>query len=319
MGRLVDGNWVTDERVANAKGRFVRATTAFRERISADGSSGFPAEAGRYHLYVSLACPWAHRTLITRSLKKLEGAVGVDIVDPHMGEDGWAFTGAPGTTLDSVGGARFLREIYLKAKADYSGRASVPVLWDKQRGSIVNNESREIMRMLDHEFSAFAGSTLDLCPPDLAAEVDREIDAIYNPINNGVYRAGFARTQQAYEEAVGELFAALDRYEQRLSKQRYLCGNRLTEADICLFTTLLRFEPVYHYLFKCNVKRLRDYESLWNYTRDLFQTPGIRETVDIEQIKQHYFWSIESRNPGRIIPVGPTIDYAEPHDRDRLG
>lgn len=318
MGQLVEGKWTNDRQPTDKSGRFIRATTSFRDRITADGSSGFAAETGRYHLYVSLACPWAHRTLITRSLKKLESAVGLSIVDPHLGDDGWHFSDAPGTIADSVNGARFLRELYVKARPDYTGRVSVPVLWDKQRGTIVNNESREIMRLFDHELEALGDAALDLCPPDLAEEVEREIDALYQPVNNGVYRAGFAGTQQAYEEAVGALFAALDGYEERLAEQRYLCGNRLTEADICLFTTLVRFDPVYHYHFKCNLHRLRDYKNLWNYTKDLYQTPGIGETVDLDQIKQHYYWSIESLNPKRIVPVGPVIDYSEPHDRARF-
>ena len=319
MGRLVEGKWTTDQQPTNKEGRFVRAETSFRDRITADGSSGFAAEAGRYHLYVSLACPWAHRTLITRSLKKLQSTVGLSVVHPHLDESGWHFSDAPGFVPDSVNGAHYLREIYVKARPDYTGRVSVPVLWDTKRASIVNNESREIIRMFDHELGALAGATADLCPPDLADEVDREIDALYQPVNNGVYRAGFARTQKAYEEAIGELFAALDGYEQRLSKQRYLCGDRLTEADICFFTTLVRFDPVYHYHFKCNVRRLRDYDSLWNYTKDLYQTPGIGETVDLDHIKEHYYRSMESLNPQRIVPVGPVIDYSAPHDRARFG
>jgi glutathionyl-hydroquinone reductase len=313
MGRLVDGKWSTEWYGADASGRFIRDATVFRRRVTADGSSGFSADAGRYHLYVSFACPWAHRTLILRKLKRLDSAISVSVVDPFMGDDGWTLADDP------VNGAHFLRDVYTLAKPDYTGRVTVPVLWDKHERTIVNNESREILRMFDHEFSAVARSKTDYCPPGLATEVDAAIDALYEPVNNGVYRAGFARTQAAYEEAVKELFAALDGYERRLSEQRYLCGARLTEADVCFFTTLVRFDPVYHYHFKCNLKRLRDYPNLWNYVRDIYQTPGVAETVDVDQIKRHYFNSHESINPTHIVPLGPVIDYSEPHDRARFG
>jgi putative glutathione S-transferase len=319
MGHLVEGKWTSDRPAVDSKGRFIRAQTSFRDRITADGSSGFPAEAGRYHLYVALACPWAHRTLITCRLKKLDGAIGISTCEALLGENGWHFSEGTPDIPDGADGPGYLKELYVHARSDYTGRVSVPVLWDRKRQTIVNNESREIIRMLDHELDAFGDASVDLCPAELAEDVEREIDAMYESVNNGVYRAGFARTQEAHEEAVRELFNALDRYESRLSKQRYLCGSRLTEADICLFTTLVRFDPVYHYLFKCNLGRLRDYDNVWNYTKDVFQTPGIGETVDLDHIKQHYFRSMESINPTRIVPAGPLIDYTEPHDRARFG
>lgn len=312
MGKLIDGKWTTERYAADATGRFVRDASTFRDRVTADGSSGFAAEAGRYHLYVSLACPWAHRALILRKLKGLEHAISVSGADPFMGDDGWTLPDDP------VNGAKFLRDVYLQAKPDCTSRVTVPVLWDKQTGSLVNNESREIVRMFDHEFSAVARNQVDYCPPELSAEVDRAIDKLYAPVNNGVYSAGFARTQVAYDEAVRELFAALDDYERCLSKQRYLCGARLTEADLCFFSTLVRFDPVYHYHFKCNLRRVRDYPNLWNYVKDIYQTPGVAETVDVEHAKQHYFRSHESVNPTRIVPLGPLIDYSEPHDRTRF-
>jgi putative glutathione S-transferase len=231
-----------------------------------------------------------------------------------MGDDGWWFP-----EPEPVTGAKLLREIYLSAKPDYTGRVTVPVLWDKQTSTIVNNESREVLRMLDCEFDAFGDASFTLCPESLRAAIDQEIDALYDPVNNGVYRAGFATTQKAYDEAVTELFAALDRYESRLSGQRYLFGSALTEADICLFTTLLRFEPVYHYHFKCNLKRLRDYPALWGFVRDVYQLPGVAETVSIDHIKQHYFRSHERLNPSRIVPRGPLFDLDERHDRAAIG
>ncbi len=306
---MIDGRWSTKWYSADEQGRFQREATVFHGTIEAP-------EAGRYHLYVSLACPWAHRTLILRKLKGLEDAISVSVVDPYMGEDGWAFSEA---LPDRVNAAAFLREIYKLAKADYTGRVTVPVLWDKQAGTIVNNESREIIRMLDTRFDALAKHQRTLCPPELKEKIDQEIDALYQPVNNGVYRAGFATKQLAYEEAVRELFAALDGYEKRLSTQRYLLGNVLTEADVCLFTTLVRFDPVYHYHFKCNVRRIRDYPALWGYLRDIYQEPGVRETVSLTHIKQHYFRSHPTINPHGVVPVGPELDYDEPHDRSKLG
>lgn len=319
MGKLIDGHWTTEWYKSSDKGEFVREETKFRGTVTADGSSGFPAEAGRYHLYVSLACPWAHRTLVTRALKGLEDAISVSIVHPHMGDDGWEFGEYAGATPDPIHGARTLHEVYTHAKSDYTGRVTVPVLWDKQQGTIVCNESRLVMRMLDHEFDAFAKNQIDLCPSVLAAQVEAEIDALYSPVNNGVYRAGFAVKQGAYEKAVHELFAALDGYEARLEKQRFLLGPGLTEADICLFTTLLRFEPVYHYHFKCNIRRLRDYPALWAYLRDIYQAPGVAETCNFDHIKHHYFTSHPNINPTRIVPVGPELDLDVPHGRQVLG
>jgi glutathionyl-hydroquinone reductase len=315
MGRLVDGKWTNQWYEPDAKGRFQREPTRFRNRLSRDGSTGFPAQAGRYHLYVSLACPWAHRTLIGRKLKRLEHAISVSVVDPFMGDSGWEFSEA---LPDAANGASSLWQIYVKAKPDYTGRVTVPVLWDKQQGTIVSNESREILRMFGTELEEIGDSSVSLCPVELLEAIDREIDALYAPINNGVYRAGFATTQEAYDEAVGELFAALDAYEERLSRQRFLCGDRLTEADVCFFTTLFRFDPVYHYHFKCNLRRLRDFKNLWGYVRDIYQTPGVAETCDLDHIKQHYFRSHPQVNPTRIVPRGPILDYDEPHARASL-
>ena len=318
MGKLIDGQWSNEWYQASAKGDFIRDETKFRHAVSADGSSGFPAEAGRYHLYVSLACPWAHRTLIMRQLKALQSVISVSVAHPHMGEQGWEFADYPGATPDSVNGAKYLYEIYQRAKSDYTGRVTVPVLWDKQTNTIVNNESRQILRMLDHEFDAVANATVDLCPPALRAAIDAEIDALYMPVNNGVYRAGFAVKQAAYEKAVQELFSALDAYEARLTTQRYLLGAALTEADICLFTTLLRFDPVYHYHFKCNLRRIADYPALSGYVKDIYQTPGVAEVCDLDHIKRHYFTSHPTINPNQIIPLGPPLDLLGPHQRAAL-
>lgn len=322
LGLLIDGQWVSDRDQEDAAGRFVRPATTFRHWITADGSSGFAAEAGRYHLYVSLACPWAHRTLIMRQLKGLTEVISVSIVDPVIDQSGWVFSDAPGAIADTVNGANFLWEIYAKAEPTYSGRVTVPVLWDRQTQTIVNNESREIIRMLDTEFGAFSteaatpsATHYDLYPLDLRSAIDATIDAIYQPINNGVYRAGFATTQTAYEEGVRDLFAALDDWEGVLGQQRYLCGDRPTEADICLFTTLLRFDAVYYVHFKCNLRHLWDYPNLWGYLRDLYQTPGVKETCNLDHIKQHYYKSHPKVNPTRIVPVGPLLDLDRPHGR----
>ncbi|HYP99236.1 MAG TPA: glutathione S-transferase family protein [Polyangiaceae bacterium] len=319
MGKLIDGQWSTEWYKADDKGHFVREETKFRGAVTADGSSGFRAEPGRYHLYVSLACPWAHRTLVARALKGLESAISISVVHPHMGDNGWEFGEFPGATGDGLHGARYLYEVYTRAKSDYSGRVTVPVLWDKQTETIVCNESRLILRMLSREFDAFAGATRVLCSDEQKAAIDAEIDALYMPVNNGVYRAGFAVKQSAYELAVHELFTALDGYEARLQKQRFLLGPTLTEADICFFTTLLRFDPVYHYHFKCNLRRLSDCPALFGYLRDIYQTPGVAETCNLEHIKHHYFTSHPNVNPTRIVPVGPVIDLNAAHDRARLG
>jgi putative glutathione S-transferase len=318
LGMMVDGKWTTDWNQQDQSGKFNRAPTTFRDRITADGSSGFPAASGRYHLYVSLACPWAHRTLIMRSLKGLEAVIGVSIVDAVLGEKGWYFSENPGTIPDSVNQAKYLQEIYVKADAKYTGRVTVPILWDKEKSTIVNNESREIIRMIDTEFAEFATRTNDLYPQDLQQRIDDMIDKIYMPINNGVYRAGFATTQEAYEEAVTELFQNLNYWETVLAGQRYLCGDRLTEADLCMFPTLLRFDSVYYGHFKCNLRRIMDYPNLWNYLKELYQHPQIRPTCNLAHIKQHYYMSHPQINPTRIVPLGPQIDFEEKHDRDRF-
>ncbi len=315
MGQFINGKWTTEWYQPDEKGRFQRPKTRFHHRITADGTSGFKAEAGRYHLYVSLACPWAHRTLILRKLKKLEDAISVSVVDHFMGDDGWEFTENAGCVPDSVNHKQFLREIYLLASPDYTGRVTVPVLWDKNKKTIVNNESREIIRMLDTEFDEIGDASVSFYPAALRELVDDTIDAIYEPINNGVYRSGFAASQEAYDDAVTELFAALDHWENVLGSQRYLCGDVITEADWCLFTTLMRFDSVYVGHFKCNLRRIIDYPNLWNYLKELYQVPGVADTVNMAHIKNHYHQSHESINPTRIVPKGPLIDFAEPHNR----
>ena len=317
-GMMVEGEWKTERQWQNTDGRFVRSATSFRNWITADGSSGFPAEAGRYHLYVAWACPWAHRTAILRKLKGLEEAVGISAVGSFMGEDGWAFYDEPGVIPDAVNGAHYLREVYAKADPEYTGRVTTPVLFDRETETIVNNESREIVRMLDTEFGELATTDADFCPGELHEEVDATIDAIYEPINNGVYRSGFATIQEAYEEAVTELFDALDRWERVLGVWRYLCGDRITEADWCFFPTLVRFDAVYHGHFKCNLRRIVDYPNLWGYLRDLYGQPGVAETVNMDHIKKHYYGSHESINPTRVVPKGPLLDFTEPHERARL-
>lgn len=318
LGMMVDGKWTTNWNERDQSGKFNRSPTKFRDRITADGSSGFPAASGRYHLYVSLACPWAHRTLMMRSLKGLEAVIGLSIVDAVLSEKGWYFSENPGAIPDSVNQAEYLQEIYVKADAKYTGRVTVPVLWDKEKSTIVNNESREIIRMFDAEFAEFTTRTNDLYPQDLQQQIDDTIDKIYMPVNNGVYRTGFATTQDAYEEAVTELFQNLDYWETVLAKQRYLCGDRLTEADICMFSTLLRFDSVYHGHFKCNLRRILDYPNLWNYLKELYQHPQIQPTCNLDHIKRHYYMSHPQINPTRIVPIGPQIDFDEKHDRDRF-
>ncbi|MEQ9669486.1 glutathione S-transferase family protein [Coleofasciculus sp. G2-EDA-02] len=308
-GMLVDGQWTKEPYQQDPQGRFLRNPTKFHNWVSADGSTGFKAESGRYHLYVSLACPWAHRTLIMRKLKGLEEAISLSIVDPFMDEDGWEFSDAPGCIPDTVHGARYLRQVYLKADPNCTGRVTVPVLWDKQKNTIANNESREIIRMFDTEFEAIAKSQVSFYPDHLQAEIDRAIDRIYQPINNGVYRAGFATTQTAYDEAVTELFEELDYWEAVLSQQPYLCGDRITEADWCMFTSLFRFDPVYYVHFKCNLRRISDYPHLGNYLKDLYEQPGVSDTCNLDQIKQHYYKSHPHINPTRIVPKGPVIDW----------
>ena len=318
MGLLIDGVWRDQWYDTKATGgRFVRQQSRFRNWVTADGSSGFKAEPGRYHLYVSLACPWAHRTLILRALKGLEGTISHSIVDPLMGEQGWAFSETTGSTPDTVNGKRFLHEIYTLAAPDYTGRVTVPVLWDKERRTIVNNESSEIIRMLNSAFDAWGRADLDFYPVQLRNSID-EINAfVYERINNGVYRAGFATTQAAYDEAFDELFDALDRLEALLARQRYLVGHRLTEADWRLFTTLIRFDAVYFGHFKCNLRRISDYPNLANYTRELYQVAGVAPTVDFGHIKRHYYGSHKNINPTGIVPKGPALDFAARHDRAR--
>src|SRR5690606_6406677 len=323
MGLLVDGKWHDvwyDTK--STQGRFERSKSQFRNWITADGSpgptgeGGFKAEPGRYHLYVSLACPWAHRTLIFRALKKLEDAISVAVVDYLMAEEGWTFNGSTGSTGDELYGSKRLYEIYTRADPQYSGRVTVPVLWDKQRETIVSNESSEIIRMLNTAFNEFGDASLDFYPPDLRSQIDELNNYVYPNINNGVYRAGFATTQDAYEEAFVQLFDALDTLENKLSKQRYLAGSELSEADWRLFTTLVRFDSVYVGHFKCNLRRIVDYPNLWNYTRELYQIPGIEETVNFEHIKGHYYRSHKTINPTGVIPKGPEIDFTIPHDRE---
>lgn len=318
-GMMVAGKWITDENEQNQSIDFHEIPTTFRERVTADGKSGFKAEALRYHLYVSLACPWAHRTLIMRELKGLNDVISASIVDPIMSDKGWMFSQAPGAIPDSVNHAQYLQEIYLKADPKYTGRVTVPVLWDKQSQTIVNNESREIVRMFDVEFASLATQQIDLYPRDLQQQIDETIDAIYLPINAGVYRAGFATSQAAYEEAVTQLFESLDRWETVLSKQRYLCGDRLTEADICMFPTLYRFDSVYYSHFKCNLRRILDYPNLWNYLLDLYQRPQFKATCNLDYTKRAYYMSMTEINPSRIVPKGPIVDFDQPHDRDRFG
>ena len=325
MGLLVDGKW-HDRWYSTAEtgGKFQRAESQFRNWVTREGSAGptgkagFRAEPGRYHLYVSLACPWAHRTLIFRALKKLEDAISVSVVHHFMGKDGWTFLAEDGATGDTLYGLDFLHQVYTKADPAYSGRVTVPVLWDKREQTIVSNESSEIIRMLNSAFDAFGDASLDFYPERLHAEIDAVNALVYPAVNNGVYRAGFATTQAAYEEAFGELFAALDALEDRLSRHRYLVGDRLTEADWRLFTTLVRFDPVYVGHFKCNLRRIADYPNLSNYLRDLYQVPGVAPTVNLHHIKSHYYGSHVTINPTRIVPVGPELDYYASHDRDRF-
>ncbi len=319
MGQLVDGVWQMETLVGRPKdGSFVRADTQFRDQITVDGGSGFKAEKGRYHLYTSLACPWAHRTLIFRHLKGLEEVISISVVDPFMADEGWAFGESEGCIVDPLFGARHMHEIYTQARSDYSGRVTVPVLWDRECATIVNNESAEIIRMFNSEFTALVPETPDYCPVELQIEIDAVNERVYNDINNGVYRNGFASTQQAYEKAFDKLFAALDWAEQRLRRRRYLCGAQLTEADWRLFPTLLRFDCVYFGHFKCNFRRIEDYPCLSNYLRELYQIPGIAELCNFRHIKEHYYRSHKSINPTRIVPRGPEMTLNQPHDRDPL-
>jgi putative glutathione S-transferase len=320
MNMLVDGEWRTDAyESTDDDGSFDRQATTFRDEVRDDPDARFPPDAGRYHLYVSSACPWAHRTLVTRALKGLEDVISVSVVDPYRDDGGWQFTPKKeGCTHDRIHDADYLRELYVKADPDATCRVTVPVLWDTEEDTIVNNESAEIMRMLDTEFDDYATRDVDLYPEGYREEVDRIIDEIYEPINNGVYRAGFATKQEPYDEAVDDLFAALDHWDEVLADQRYLADDRLTEADVAMFTTLVRFDNVYHTHFMCNVQYIREYDNLWPYLRDLYQTPGVAETVNMDHIKEHYYTTHPDVNPHRIVARGPDLDLEKPHDRDEL-
>lgn len=325
MGLLVDGQWQDKWYDTEASGgRFVREDAGFRNWVTADGSAGltgvggFKAEANRYHLYVSLACPWAHRTTIYRKLKGLEDMISLSVVHPFMGDKGWTFTEGAGVIADPIVNADYLYEVYVAAKPNYTGRVTVPILWDKKTNTIVSNESSEIIRMLNSAFDEVGATDVSFLPSELLAEIDTINEFVYSAVNNGVYKAGFATTEAAYTEAVVTLFDALDTLEARLADQRYLLGDTITEADWRLFTTLVRFDAVYVGHFKCNIRRIVDYPNLWGYLRDLYQVPGIAETVSIEHIKAHYYTSHANINPTRIIPVGPVLDFNEPHDRARF-
>jgi putative glutathione S-transferase len=300
------------------EGEFKRQDDAFRGWVTADGRSGYPAEHGRYHLYVSWACPWAHRTILVRKLKRLESVIGMTVVDPIRDERGWAFRDGPGHSSDPVNGFQFLSEAYLATDQDYRGRVTVPVLWDTVTRRIVSNSDDDLMRMFNHEFDRFTESRLDLYPAALRGEIDEWNGYLYENVNDGVYRAGFATSQAAYEKAVRRLFQALDRLEQRLSDRRYLFGSQLTETDLRLFVTLVRFDAVYHGHFKCNLRRIVDYRNLFGYLRDVYQTDGIAETVNFDHIKRHYYVTHDDINPTRIVPLGPLQDLAAPHGREAL-
>ena len=308
MGEMINGQWHRERPVvSHADGAFIRPATVFRDHIEPGGR--FAPEAGRYHLYVSLACPWAHRTLIIRRLKGLTGLVSLSVVHWLMGEDGWTFPDGPGVIADPIGQATRLHEVYARADPHFTGRVTVPVLWDRRHATIVNNESAEIIRIFNSAFDGIGANPADFYPPALRAEIDAVNARIYETLNNGVYRAGFARSQAAYEAAVGSLFDTLDWLETRLSSQPWLCGPTITEADWRLFTTLIRFDSVYHGHFKCNLRRLVDYPALWRYTRRLYHVPGIAETVDFGHIKRHYYMSHPWLNPTRIVPTGPILDF----------
>lgn len=325
MGLLQNGQWVDQwYDTKSSGGRFIRKTPHFRNWITADGTAGpsgeggFQAASGRYHLYVSLACPWAHRTMIFRALKGLEEMISLSVVHWYMVDKGWTFKTGDGVIADSENNAKYMHQVYTAALPDYSGRVTVPVLWDKQTKTIVTNESSEIIRMFNSAFDGIGATKGDYYPETMRAEIDRLNDRIYDTVNNGVYKAGFATTQEAYDEAIVPLFETLDFLEERLSTRRYLTGNEITEADWRLFTTLVRFDPVYVGHFKCNVRRIADYEHLSGYVRDLYQHPNVAATVNMQHIKNHYYASHDSINPSRIVPAGPEIDYTLPHARAML-
>jgi putative glutathione S-transferase len=316
MGMLVEGKWFDDDPPPDRTGRFVRPDSLFRDWVTRDGSSGFKAEPGRYLLVTAPSCPWAHRTVLMRRLKRLEGAIPLLESDLPKGQ-GWAYSQGF-DELQPRDGVFHVHQIYTAARSDYTGRATVPLLWDRKTKTIVNNESSEIIRMLNAEFDSYGDAALDLYPADLRAEIDGINEFVYANINNGVYRAGLAKSQAAYEEAFNRLFAAFDAIETRLAKQRWLAGDRFTEADLRLFPTLLRFDAVYYVLFKCNRRRLTDYHNLWNYTREIYQMPGVAGTVDFAKIKLGYYGGMRHINPTGILPLGPDLDFAAAHDRARL-
>ncbi|WP_444918182.1 glutathione S-transferase family protein [Microbulbifer sp. JMSA003] len=322
MGLLINGQWHDQwYDTKNSGGAFKREAAQLRNWITVDGSAGpsgiggFKADSGRYHLYVSLACPWAHRTLIFRKLKKLEEHISTSVVSPDMLEQGWSFNTDEGSSGDALFAYDFMHQVYTRNKSDYSGRVTVPVLWDKQQNCIVSNESSEIIRMFNSAFNEITGDTQDFYPKDKQKDIEAINQLVYENINNGVYRCGFATTQSAYEEAYLDLFDALDKVEAILGKQRYLTGDKITEADWRLFTTLIRFDSVYHGHFKCNRQRLEDFPNLRNYVRELYQWPQVSETVNFHHIKRHYYFSHKSINPSQVVPVGPMIDYNSPHNR----
>jgi putative glutathione S-transferase len=324
MGQLIDGRWQDQWYDTSKDGRFQRENAQRRNWVTADGQpgpsgeGGFRAEAGRYHLYVSLACPWAHRTLIYRQLKGLAGLIDVSVVSWLMRENGWTFDRSLGSTGDALDGLEFLHQRYTRDDPHYTGRVTVPVLWDKQRKRIVSNESAEIIRMFNSAFDGLTGNDLDLYPTPLQGEIDALNERIYPAVNNGVYRAGFATSQEAYEEAFVTLFEELDCLEKRLGERRYLTGEYLSEADIRLFTTLIRFDAVYHGHFKCNLRRLADYPNLSGWLRELYQLPGVAGTVNFQHIKNHYYGSHRTINPTGIVPLGPQQDFSGPHGREHL-
>ena len=311
MGMLVDGRWNTRDRITDERGRYVREPAAFRCELGPTGAAArqVGADAGRYRLYVSYACPWAHRTLLMRTAKRLDAAVGIRVVHPVWGEQGWRLDPAPGVA-DEPTDLRYLHQIYTRARPGYTGRVTVPVLWDTRDQTIVCNESREIIRILDRELDHLGDGSVHFFPEGREAEVDAMIDANYGPVNNGVYRAGFAKSQEAHEEAIGQLFARLDELEHLLSRQHFLCGDAITAADWCLFTTLYRFDAAYYVHFKCNVRRIVDYPALWQYVRRLYSKRGVAATCRMDHIKQHYYLSHPWLNPSRLVPVGPDIDFS---------
>ena len=324
MGLLVDGQWVDEDEAKNKtdqSGRFQRAQSVFRSWVSADGSpgpsgeGGFAAAPGRYHLYIAVNCPWAHRTALMRELKKLDDVISLDHVLPRRDDRGWIFDNGDAAYSDTELGKEALHEVYIAADPHVTGRVTVPVLWDRERETIVNNESAEIIRMLNDAFDAFSNTDTDFYPAELHDEIDRWNDLIHNTLNNGVYRSGFARSQAAYDEAVVQVFATLDKMEAHLAANRYLCGERFTEADIRAFPTLIRFDVAYFGAFKCNLRRLLDYPNVWDHTREIYQMPGVAETCDFDVFKRGYYSPSPQRNPLGIVPLGPIIDPMEPHGR----